>query len=79
MYRSNASIYSNGKITAADCSASQPYFDIQQSNPLVAASLAFSLKQSFSSATPSNRFSVGMMIVTWHVRFVSIKLNGITQ
>ena len=48
-------------------------------NPLVLASLGFTLKQSFSSATPSNRFNVGFMVVEWVIQFVSIKTNAITQ
>jgi len=79
IHRSNANLYQNGKLSVADTSVSQPYYSQGAANPLALGSLAFSLKQSTSTALPNNRYVLGMMIVEWEVMFVSIKTTGVSR
>ena len=53
LHRSNLNLYTNGKLPAADTSASDPYFNMLSGFPFVQASVGMSFKQSFSSASPS--------------------------
>lgn len=48
--RSNLNLYTNGKLPAADTSASNPYFGMLDSNPFVQASLGMRFYQTASAA-----------------------------
>lgn len=76
--RSNASLYGVGRLSPADTSATQPYYDMLAEHPLAGASLGFYLPGSGSTMVASRIF-LGVMVVEWKVRFTSIKPPNISR
>lgn len=78
IHRSNAALYSVGRLSPADTSVTNPYYDMIGEHPLAGASLGFYLPGSGSTMVASRVF-LGVMVVEWKVRFTSIKPPNITR
>jgi hypothetical protein len=78
IHRSNAALYSVGRLSPADTSVTNPYYDMIGEHPLAGASLGFYLPGSGSTMVAS-RVYLGVMVVEWKVRFTSIKPPNITR
>jgi len=72
-------LYGAGTLSPGDTSASDPMFAMSPEHPLVLASIGFYLPQSTNTSLPENRNVLGMFIVTWNVRFVSIKPPAVSR
>ena len=76
--RSNASLYGVGRLSPADTSVTNPYYDMIAQHPLAGASLGFYLPGSGSTMI-ANAIYLGVMVVEWKVRFTSIKPPNISR
>ena len=78
IHRSNSALYRVGRLSPADTSASNPFYDMIPQHPLAGASLGFYLPGSGSTMI-ANKVFLGLMIIEWKVRFTSIKPPNITR
>jgi hypothetical protein len=77
IHRSNAKLYGAGVLAQGDTAASNPMYGQIATNPLAGASLGLQLPGSGSTQI-GTKFYAGMMILTYMVRFVSIKPSTIS-
>lgn len=75
MHRDNRQLYGAGVLSPGDTAQANPMYGQIAQHPLAAASLGLQIPGSGSTQI-ANRYFAGMMVVTWTVRFVSIKPNG---
>jgi hypothetical protein len=75
LHRDNRQLYGAGVLSPGDTAQANPMYDQISKNPLAGASLGLQLPGTGSTVIGS-RYFAGMMVLTYMVRFVSIKPNG---